>query len=237
MLVVLAACGGPTGEGPSAAGTPPTVTAPPNARPPSASAVQAPSRADPPTAKVSAWLVPSALAKPEPSPKGASRAAWGGAIGDAFGAAPANARDGGGGRGEGICLCGDGEGSPRPPPGGWASLHGAVRRGALEVSGKLPPEIIARIAWEASGRLLACYEDGWRRKRELEGRVSLHFVVNAVGSVSAMDEPRATLPDSGVVACVKRVIGELSFPQPDGGVVAVDYALDFQPSGRLAPRR
>jgi hypothetical protein len=37
------------------------------------------------------------------------------------------------------------------------------------------------------------------------------------------------MPDQAVVGCVVRGFGNLSFPQPEGGIVTVVYPLIFNP--------
>ena len=53
-----------------------------------------------------------------------------------------------------------------------------------------------------------------------------HFVERLVATAS---DGGSELPDQGVVSCVVRGFGNLSFPQPEGGIVTVVYPIIFNP--------
>jgi hypothetical protein len=101
--------------------------------------------------------------------------------------------------------------------------------GKLILSGRLPPEVIQRIVRQNYGRFRMCYERGLQRNPNLEGRVSVRFVIDRSGKVSHASNGGSDLPDSGVVSCVVRSYYGLSFPQPEGGIVTVTYPIIFQP--------
>jgi hypothetical protein len=61
------------------------------------------------------------------------------------------------------------------------------------------------------------------------GRVTVKFVIDRSGAVSLTANDRSDLPDQVVVNCVVRGFGNLSFPQPDGGMVTVVYPIMFSP--------
>jgi hypothetical protein len=171
---------------------------------------------------------------------------WGDSIGDSFGAGGlglSGVGEGGGGRGEGIGLgnvgtighgAGTGTGS------GFGNGHGrlggahqtkspSIRQGATQVNGRLPPEVIQRIVRQNFGRFRLCYENGLRTNPNLQGRVAVKFVIDRSGAVSTASDGGSDLPDQGVVSCVVRGFGNLSFPQPEGGIVTVVYPIIFNP--------
>ncbi len=171
---------------------------------------------------------------------------WGDEIGDAYGAGGlglSGIGEGGGGRGEGIGLgsigtLGHGAGTGTGQ--GFGSGHGRlggshktssprVRMGATTVSGRLPKEVIQRIVRQNFGRFRLCYEKGLGANPNLEGRVSVRFVINRDGSVSNVSNGGSSIPDSGVVNCVVRAFYGLSFPKPEGGIVTVVYPIMFSP--------
>lgn len=171
---------------------------------------------------------------------------WGDEIGDAFGAGGlglSGIGEGGGGRGEGIGLGSIGtlgHGAGVGTGQGFGSGHGRlggghttrtpkVRMGATTVSGRLPPEVIQRIVRQNYGRFRMCFEQGLARNPNLEGRVSVRFVIGRDGAVSNVSNGGSDLPDSGVVNCVVRAYYGLSFPQPEGGIVTVVYPIMFSP--------
>ncbi len=171
---------------------------------------------------------------------------WGDAIGDAFGAGGlglSGVGEGGGGRGEGIGLGnigtlghGAGTGTGQGFGNGHGRLGGAhqtkspsLRQGTTQVNGRLPPEVIQRIVRQNFGRFKLCYENGLRTNPNLQGRVAVKFVIDRTGAVSTAQDGGSDLPDQGVVSCVVRGFGNLSFPQPEGGIVTVVYPILFNP--------
>ena len=106
-----------------------------------------------------------------------------------------------------------------------------IRMGATQVSGRLPPEVIQRIVRQNFGRFRLCYENGLRNNPNLQGRVSVRFVIGRDGAVSQVSNGGSDMPDSGVVSCTVRSFYGLSFPQPSGGIVTVTYPIMFAPGG------
>jgi Ca-activated chloride channel family protein len=178
---------------------------------------------------------------------------WGSEIGDADGQGGlglAGVGEGGGGRGEGIGLGsigtighGAGTGTGQGFGSGHGRLGGAhrsappsVRMGATQVNGRLPPEVIQRIVRQNFGRFRLCYENGLRNNPNLQGRVSVRYVIDRTGSVTNVANGGSDMPDGGVVSCVMRAFHGLSFPQPEGGVVTVTYPIMFSPGGGDPPK-
>jgi len=196
-----------------------------------------------PNAPTAPWGRDTSLGMDEMSARGNM---WGDEIGDAFGAGGlglSGIGEGGGGRGEGIGLgsigtLGHGAGTGTGQ--GFGSGHGRlggshktkaprVRMGATQVSGRLPPEVIQRIVRQNYGRFRMCFEQGLARNPNLEGRVSVRFVIGRDGAVSNVANGGSDLPDSQVVGCVVNAYYGLSFPQPEGGIVTVVYPIMFAP--------
>ncbi len=195
-----------------------------------------------PDAPTAAWGRDDSLGNDALSARGNM---WGDAIGESFGAGGLGLTgigEGGGGRGEGIGLGGigtlghgAGTGSGQGFGSGHGRLSGAhrakppqVRMGATSVSGRLPPEVIQRIVRQNFGRFRLCYENGLRNNPNLQGTVSVNFVIGTDGSVSNVGGGGG-MPDGGVVSCVTRAFYGLGFPSPEGGVVKVSYPITFSP--------
>ncbi|MGE0324531.1 MAG: AgmX/PglI C-terminal domain-containing protein [Polyangiaceae bacterium] len=153
---------------------------------------------------------------------------------------------GGGGFGEGIGLgyVGTiGHGGGKCNGGdcqGFGSSHGIgqgthtvkdikVRPGGTTVSGHIPPEVVQRIVRQNYGRFRMCYENGLRSNPNLQGRVTVRFVIGADGAVSNASNGGSDLPDAGAVGCVVRSFYSLSFPSPESGIVTVVYPIMFSP--------
>ena len=139
----------------------------------------------------------------------------------------------GGGRGEGIGLGNIGTiggGRITPSDGGARTPIPTIRQGAVSVNGRLPPEVIQRIARQNFGRFRLCYQNGLRSNPSLQGRVAVKYIIDRDGSVKgAPTDGGSDLPDQNVVQCVIRAFQNLSYPQPEGGIVSVTYPLIFSP--------
>lgn len=107
--------------------------------------------------------------------------------------------------------------------------HPQMTVGATQVSGRLPPEVIMRVVRQNFSRFRLCYENGLRANSNLQGRVSVRFVINRDGGVSNVSNGGSDMPDSAVVGCTVRAFYGLRFPQPEGGIVTVTYPIMFAP--------
>jgi hypothetical protein len=121
----------------------------------------------------------------------------------------------------------------RNPPATTASSgagsKGTVRPGAAQVNGRLPPEVIQRVVRTRTASYRACYEQGLRTDPALSGNVTVRFVIGRDGAVSSASNASSTLPAT-VASCVVRQFASLQFPQPEGGIVTVNYPLTFSPA-------
>jgi hypothetical protein len=120
---------------------------------------------------------------------------------------------------------------PLPPPGS-AAHHPPPRirdEGPALSSAGLPAEVVQRIVRQNFGRFRLCYESGLHLDPTLAGTVRVRFVVETDGAVGTVSDAGSTLPDSGVVACIERGFGSLSFPAPAGGALTVTYSLSLMP--------
>jgi hypothetical protein len=97
------------------------------------------------------------------------------------------------------------------------------------VSGRLAPEEIQEIMRSNYSEFRACYEEGLARNRNLEGQVSVRFVIERDGSVTHVLVVYLTLPDCKVVSCLRAAYPKIKFPPPQGGIVTVVYPIMFEP--------
>ncbi|WP_437647491.1 AgmX/PglI C-terminal domain-containing protein [Sorangium sp. So ce362] len=214
---------------------------------------QKPQRAAPPARPdAEASLGQTAALRPPPAPPGSPPGAQAEASLGAGGLGLSGIGEGGGGRGEGIGLgaigtLGHGASAPAPSAAptagagqGFGSGHGrlggrhrgaapSVRMGAVQVSGRLPPEVIQRIVRQNFGRFRLCYERGLQRNAGLQGRVAVRFTIDQRGAVAKARDDGSDLPDGAVVSCVLRSFHALSFPPPEAGSVDVAYPILFAP--------
>jgi hypothetical protein len=197
-----------------------------------------------PNAPTAPWGRDEALGQDD---KSAAGNIFGDSIGDAFGTGGrglSGVGEGGGGSGEGIGIGdlgplgrgagvgfnqGIGVGRGLTPGGHTPKAPRPVRDGSVLANGRLPAEIIQRIVRQNFGRFRLCYENGLRGNPSLQGRVTVKFVIDRGGSVATVADGGSDVPDQSVVECVVRAFTNLSFPQPDGGMVTVVYPIMFSP--------
>ncbi len=134
---------------------------------------------------------------------------------------------GGGGSGQGY-------GSGAGGFGGRQSKVPSVTQGTAEVRGSLSKEVIRRVIRRHLNEVRFCYEQQLRQRPDLEGRVSVKFIISPTGSVqSSVAEPaRSTLTDSSVQSCIAGAVRRWTFPSPEGGgIVIVTYPFMLNSTG------
>lgn len=114
-----------------------------------------------------------------------------------------------------------------------------LRAGTLQVTGRLPPEVITRIVRQSFGRFRLCYENGLRTNPTIGGTVKVRFTIDPTGAVTTAEDSQSDLNDPAVVSCVVRSIQSLSFPQPEDGRVTVVFPITmttdgFKPSAKAS---
>jgi hypothetical protein len=173
---------------------------------------------------------------------------YGGTIGDAFGngLGLAGPDEGGGGRADAIGLrdigplghtgtcfgpgpcdgIGDAVGRTGRP---HTPRFKGPRYETVQTNGHLPAEVIQRIVRQNDGRYRFCYENGLKTNPNLQGRVTVRFLIDRGGAVAVASDAGSDIPDEAVRRCVVSSFTALSFPAPDSGVVTVVYPIVFSP--------
>jgi len=105
------------------------------------------------------------------------------------------------------------------------------RSGSLTVNGRLDPKRIEETVRGFESRVLLCYQHGLLRNPDLQGRVSVRFVIGHDGMASQVETPGSDLPEPKVAACVADSFVGAQFPEPEGetGIVTVVYPMLFMP--------
>jgi TonB family protein len=74
-----------------------------------------------------------------------------------------------------------------------------------------------------------CYASSPAAKKQLAGKVVVHFVISEQGTVSESAIKEATLDDEGVKACVASAVKSWVFPKPKHGPAAINFPFHFGP--------
>ncbi len=163
--------------------------------------------------------------------------------------------DGGDGDGEGTIGLGPGlwtkigHGGYGPPGGVGYCPPGKVCSGGLKAKpgGKVPPKVsikgeghvlgcigkdaIRRVIRQHINEVRFCYEKGLVDQPDLEGRVSVGFVIKADGAVGSAKIKDSTLGNQAVESCIAGAVERWTFPAPEGcGVVIVSYPFSLVPA-------
>jgi hypothetical protein len=144
-------------------------------------------------------------------------------------------RIGHGGFGEpgGVGYCPPGQvcgGGLKAKPGGKVPPRVKIK-GEGHVLGCIGKEAIRRVIRQHINEVRHCYEKGLMEEPDLEGRVSVGFVIKGDGAVGGAKIKDSTLGSKPVESCITKAIERWTFPAPEGcGVVIVSYPFSFVPA-------
>lgn len=119
--------------------------------------------------------------------------------------------------------CRERESAPRTP----RPETGVGSHSSPAVSGSLGREAIRGVITSHTADVRACYQNELRRDPSLGGRVTVSFIVSPTGSVESPQIATSTMGNEAVESCITTVVGEWSFPAPEGGSVVVNYPFTF----------
>ncbi|MEM9069476.1 MAG: AgmX/PglI C-terminal domain-containing protein [Myxococcota bacterium] len=132
---------------------------------------------------------------------------------------------GGGGSGQGY---GRGAGGFR----GRSARVPRIRSGHADVRGSLSKEVIRRVIRRHINEVKFCYEQELNARPDLEGRVTVRFIISPTGAVQTAMVQASTLGNQRVEGCITQAVRRWTFPAPDGGgIVIVNYPFMLQAQG------
>ena len=132
---------------------------------------------------------------------------------------------GGGGSGNGY---GRGAGGFR----GREARVPRIRSGNAEVRGSLSKEVIRRVIRRHINEVKFCYEQELNARPDLEGRVTIRFIISPTGAVQNAVMQDTTLQNQRVESCIAGAVRRWTFPAPDGGgIVIVNYPFMLSAAG------
>jgi hypothetical protein len=116
---------------------------------------------------------------------------------------------------------------PPPEPLSTSGADVKVTAGKIVVSGRLPAEVIQRIVRQRFGRFRFCHAQAQRAGQHLFGTINVRFVIGRDGSVSNVSDGGSDVPSPTLTSCIRAAFAGIEFPQPEGGIVTVQYSLNF----------
>jgi outer membrane biosynthesis protein TonB/pSer/pThr/pTyr-binding forkhead associated (FHA) protein len=93
----------------------------------------------------------------------------------------------------------------------------------MEGGGKLDKETVKSHIRKQLGGIRWCYQKGYQKNPNLEGKVTVRFIIATAGKVIKAEIMKSTLGDAEVEACIEQKILSWRFPEPKGGIVKVVY--------------
>lgn len=153
---------------------------------------------------------------------------------------------GGGGTGEGTIGLGNigtighgaGGGTGSGYGRGAGGFHGRdakvprIRSGKADVRGSLSKEVIRRIIGRHINEVKFCYEQELNQRPDLQGRVSVKFIISPTGAVQTAAKADSTMGNPKVDECIVQAVRRWVFPSPEGGgIVVVTYPFVLEQAG------
>ncbi|MCK5687774.1 AgmX/PglI C-terminal domain-containing protein [Myxococcota bacterium] len=103
--------------------------------------------------------------------------------------------------------------------------------GTPVVMGSLPKDVIQKVINKNKNQIRYCYEVQLQRNQNLEGKISVKWIISATGSVSKTSLNSSTMKNRAVERCILAKIKTWKFPAPaGGGIVEVNYPFVFKAS-------
>lgn len=98
-----------------------------------------------------------------------------------------------------------------------------------QVKGDISPAVLHSAMKVVLPQLRYCYEKALITDATLRGKVVMKFAVDQDGEVSHAVMVSSEIPSDEFQACILDTVLSSQFPAPEGGVVAVQYPLVFEP--------
>jgi TonB family protein len=112
-------------------------------------------------------------------------------------------------------------------PGGPSEKKVSVQTGTATVKGQLSKELIDQEVRRHKAQVKFCYNKQLTRFPDLQGKVTLSWIITMDGSVLKARVKTSSLGNADAESCMVRALEGWKFPKPTGGVVQVDYPFLF----------
>jgi outer membrane biosynthesis protein TonB len=102
----------------------------------------------------------------------------------------------------------------------------------VDIHGSLSKEVIRRVIHQHISEVRHCYEQELNVRPDLQGRVSVKFVIAPTGAVQAAAVESSELRNARVEQCIAQSVRRWIFPAPEGGgLVIVGYPFVLSQTG------
>lgn len=93
-------------------------------------------------------------------------------------------------------------------------------------------DTIRDVVHEHRAQIRQCYEASASRKKNVSGKLVVHFVIGDDGKVSESSIKETTLEDEGLKTCVVSAVKGWKFPKPKHGPAAINFPFQFGPPAK-----
>jgi hypothetical protein len=109
------------------------------------------------------------------------------------------------------------------------NVLGNIENEDVEGEGTIDPKKIAKTLAKHVGAFQYCYNRALRTNPRLSGEVKVRFTILESGKVDRTDMSYSgpASKDKSLTSCIFRVFRRIIFPKPKGGIVTVNYPLNF----------
>ena len=98
-----------------------------------------------------------------------------------------------------------------------------------EVTGSLNERVIAKIASQHSIQLEACYIKELSKTKDLEGKVTITWIVRKDGHIFSVKLKESTLNNKNMESCLIKTVKTWGYPpSKDGGITSVEFPIEFK---------
>lgn len=104
----------------------------------------------------------------------------------------------------------------------------ALKSRARVTGGRLSREEVLKVIQKHSAKLNSCYESQLAKSPNLNGKLTVQWVIKSNGQVGSVSQVLSSLKSAALKDCVFKVIKTMKFPKPQGGDVKVKYPFVFQ---------
>jgi len=109
-----------------------------------------------------------------------------------------------------------------------------IRVGDLDVRGSLSKSIVERVLARHLNEVRFCYEQQLHQRPDLQGCVTVQFVISPSGAVQVAAVSSSTMGSPPVESCLAAAVRRWTFPEPTGGgvvIVNAPFALSVPGGG------
>jgi outer membrane biosynthesis protein TonB len=113
--------------------------------------------------------------------------------------------------------------APSAPPAAAPATSPAV------LGGRVAPELLQNVVRAHAAEINTCHAAAQQRNAAVSGKIVVHFVIQADGTVDGARDAGSTVTDAAMIGCVVGAFSGFHFPASTAGLITAVYPLLFTP--------